>query len=183
MAALDATRVPMTGSGGLIKIAQKEKMHEKNKNGDSDEAEHHCGVKSNRISARSRTEIGAKRRWCTECGISLRLRQLIDPSKHPPERSGGRNARAGKGFGKRGAASFPGKRVATPGRAVPWRFGLSLLLPHRVPSHLNPVRRQVVKGKRWRLLTRWVNLEASGRQMLNELFALNRRVMKAYLLK
>jgi len=44
-------------------------------------------------------------------------------------------------------------------------------------------RRQVVKGKRWLLLTRWVNLDASRRQMLNELFALNRRVMKAYLLK
>jgi transposase len=43
--------------------------------------------------------------------------------------------------------------------------------------------RQVVKGKRWLLLTRWVNLDASRRQMLNELFALNRRVMKAYLLK
>ncbi len=44
-------------------------------------------------------------------------------------------------------------------------------------------RRQVVKGKRWLLMTRWVNLDASRRQMLNELFALNRRVMKAYLLK
>lgn len=44
-------------------------------------------------------------------------------------------------------------------------------------------RRQVVKGKRWLLLTRWVNLDAKRRQMLNELFALNRRVMKAYLLK
>ena len=44
-------------------------------------------------------------------------------------------------------------------------------------------KRQVVKGKRWLLLTRWVNLDASRRQMLNELFVLNRRVMKAYLLK
>ena len=44
-------------------------------------------------------------------------------------------------------------------------------------------KRQVVKGKRWLLLTRWMNLDAPGRQMLNELFALNRRVMKAYLLK
>jgi transposase len=44
-------------------------------------------------------------------------------------------------------------------------------------------KRPVVKGKRWLLLTRWVNLDASRRQMLNELFALNRRVMKAYLLK
>ncbi|MBL8231716.1 MAG: transposase, partial [Bryobacterales bacterium] len=43
--------------------------------------------------------------------------------------------------------------------------------------------RQVVKGKRWLLLTRWVNLEGKRRQMLNELFKLNRRVMKAYLLK
>jgi transposase len=43
--------------------------------------------------------------------------------------------------------------------------------------------RGVVKGKRWLLLTRWVNLDGQKRQQLNELFALNRRVMKAYLLK
>lgn len=43
--------------------------------------------------------------------------------------------------------------------------------------------RAVVKGKRWLLLTRWVNLTAAKRQMLNELFSLNRRLMKAYLMK
>ena len=43
--------------------------------------------------------------------------------------------------------------------------------------------REVVKGKRWLLLTRWVHLTANKRQQLNELFTLNRRVMKAYLLK
>src|SRR6267378_1220409 len=43
--------------------------------------------------------------------------------------------------------------------------------------------RGVVKGKRWLLLTRWTNLDNQKRQQLNELFALNRRVMKAYLLK
>ncbi len=43
--------------------------------------------------------------------------------------------------------------------------------------------RGVVKGKRWLLLTRWTNLDSQKRQQLNELFALNRRVMKAYLLK
>jgi len=43
--------------------------------------------------------------------------------------------------------------------------------------------RDVVKGKRWLLLTRWVNLSNQKRQQLNQLFALNRRVMKAYLLK
>jgi len=42
--------------------------------------------------------------------------------------------------------------------------------------------RGVVKGKRWLLLTRWMNLDSQKRQQLNELFALNRRVMKAYLL-
>jgi len=41
--------------------------------------------------------------------------------------------------------------------------------------------RGVVKGKRWLLLTRWMNLDSQKRQQLNELFALNRRVMKAYL--
>ena len=44
-------------------------------------------------------------------------------------------------------------------------------------------RRGLVKGKRWLLLTRWVNLETNKRQMLNELFAINRKLMKAYLLK
>lgn len=43
--------------------------------------------------------------------------------------------------------------------------------------------RGVVKGKRWLLLTRWVNLTAGKRQELNRLFALNRKVFKAYMLK
>jgi transposase len=43
--------------------------------------------------------------------------------------------------------------------------------------------RQIVKGKRWLLLSRWVHLDAGKRQQLNALFALNRRVFKAYLLK
>ena len=43
--------------------------------------------------------------------------------------------------------------------------------------------RGVVKGKRWLLLTRWMNLDSQKRQQLNELLALNRRVMKAYLLR
>ena len=41
----------------------------------------------------------------------------------------------------------------------------------------------VVKGKRWLLLSRWVNLSTQKKRQLNGLFALNRRVMKAYLLK
>jgi transposase len=41
--------------------------------------------------------------------------------------------------------------------------------------------RGVVKGKRWLLLTRWVHLTMDKRQQLNHLFALNRRLMKAYL--
>ena len=43
--------------------------------------------------------------------------------------------------------------------------------------------RGVVKGKRWLLLSRWVNLTAGKREELNQLFALNRRVCKAYILK
>ena len=43
--------------------------------------------------------------------------------------------------------------------------------------------RGVVKGKRWLLLTRWVHLTVDKRQQLNHLFALNRKIMKAYLLK
>jgi transposase len=43
--------------------------------------------------------------------------------------------------------------------------------------------RKLVKGKRWLLLSRWVNLTPGKRQELNQLFALNRKVFKAYLLK
>jgi transposase len=38
-------------------------------------------------------------------------------------------------------------------------------------------KRAVGKGKRWLVLTRWVNLSESKRQMLNELFSLNRRML------
>ena len=43
--------------------------------------------------------------------------------------------------------------------------------------------RSLVKGKRWLLLTRWVHLNSDKRQQLNQLFSLNRKLMKAYLLK
>lgn len=43
--------------------------------------------------------------------------------------------------------------------------------------------RELVKGKRWLLLSRWVNLSSNKKQMLNELFRMNRKMMKAYLLK
>jgi transposase len=44
-------------------------------------------------------------------------------------------------------------------------------------------KRELVKGKRWLLLTRWVNLTPEQRCTLNEMFALNRKLFKAYLLK
>ena len=43
--------------------------------------------------------------------------------------------------------------------------------------------RGLVKGKRWLLLSRWTNLSGGKRQELNQLFALNRKVFKAYMLK
>jgi transposase len=43
--------------------------------------------------------------------------------------------------------------------------------------------RELIKGKHWLLLTRWVHLNPHKKRQLNELFALNRRVMKDYLLK
>jgi transposase len=43
--------------------------------------------------------------------------------------------------------------------------------------------RQLIKGKHWLLLTRWVHLNTNKRRQLNQLFALNRRVMKACLMK
>jgi transposase len=43
--------------------------------------------------------------------------------------------------------------------------------------------RGLVKGKRWLLLTRWINLSNAKRQELSTLFGLNRRLFKAYLLK
>jgi transposase len=43
--------------------------------------------------------------------------------------------------------------------------------------------RQLIKAKRWLLLTRWVHLNTNKKRQLNQLFAINRRVMKAYPLK
>jgi len=43
--------------------------------------------------------------------------------------------------------------------------------------------RGLVKGKRWLLLTRWLNLAPGQRQELSQLFALNRKLFKGYLLK
>lgn len=44
-------------------------------------------------------------------------------------------------------------------------------------------KRGLVKGKRWLLLSRWINLTPGKRRELNTLFAMNRKLMKAYLLK
>ena len=43
--------------------------------------------------------------------------------------------------------------------------------------------RDVIKGKKWLLLSRWKNLAKNQRGLLNRVFHLNRRVFKAYLLK
>lgn len=43
--------------------------------------------------------------------------------------------------------------------------------------------RDLVRGKRWLLLSRWVNLSGEKRQLLGDLFKLNRKIMKAYLIK
>ena len=43
--------------------------------------------------------------------------------------------------------------------------------------------RAVVRGKRWLFLTRWSNLSRAKRGELNQAFALNRRLFKAYFLK
>ncbi|MGA2648669.1 MAG: ISL3 family transposase [Candidatus Sulfotelmatobacter sp.] len=43
--------------------------------------------------------------------------------------------------------------------------------------------RDLVRGKRWLLLSDWLNLDRGKRRQLNALFALNRRILKAYLLK
>jgi transposase len=44
-------------------------------------------------------------------------------------------------------------------------------------------KRELVKGKRWLLLANWVTLETEQKRLLNELFKVNRRILKAYLLK
>jgi transposase len=43
--------------------------------------------------------------------------------------------------------------------------------------------RDLVRGKRWLLLSSWLHLDRGRRRQLNTLFALNRRMLKAYLLK
>ena len=44
-------------------------------------------------------------------------------------------------------------------------------------------KRGLVKGKRWLLLTRWMNLSTSKKKELNTLFQMNRKLLKAYLLQ
>jgi transposase len=44
-------------------------------------------------------------------------------------------------------------------------------------------KRELIKGKKWLLMSRWRNLSALKRGELNRLFGLNRRIFKAYLLK
>jgi transposase len=44
-------------------------------------------------------------------------------------------------------------------------------------------KRGLIKGKKWLLMSRWMNLTSGQRGELNQLFQLNRRVFKAYLLK
>jgi len=46
-----------------------------------------------------------------------------------------------------------------------------------------PKMRDLIKGEKWLLLSRWKNLAPKQRGILNRLFQLNRRVFKAYLLK
>ena len=46
-----------------------------------------------------------------------------------------------------------------------------------------PKKRGLIKGKKWLLMSRWVNLTEASRGELNRLFQMNRRVFKAYLLK
>jgi transposase len=43
--------------------------------------------------------------------------------------------------------------------------------------------RRFIKGQKYTLLSRWANLSQEGRQSLKQLFAANRRLNKAYLLK
>lgn len=46
-----------------------------------------------------------------------------------------------------------------------------------------PLMRAYGRGKRWLLLRRWENLETEQRDSLRELFAVNRRLFKAYVLR
>ena len=51
-----------------------------------------------------------------------------------------------------------------------------------LPQRRGPAR-DLIRGTRWLLLSRWVPLDRQKKRQLNELFRLNRRGMKAYLLK
>ncbi len=44
-------------------------------------------------------------------------------------------------------------------------------------------KRELIKGKKWLLMSRWKNLTGAKRGELNRLFQLNRKIFKAYLLK
>ena len=41
-------------------------------------------------------------------------------------------------------------------------------------------KREVIKGKKWLLMSRWKNLTGANRGDLNRLFQMNRKVFKAY---
>jgi transposase len=83
--------------------------------------------------------------------------------------------------GGHGAAEG-GDRVRQVSRA-PTRVGRAPR--HAAPGVLPRGRRDgaVGRGKRWLLLRRWANVRGSKRQELLELFAANRRLFKAYVLR
>jgi len=91
------------------------------------QSEQHSGVKSNSIPEARRTRFRAEVEQQSErsdAGVLI-VEQVLGFVKKPrtrlpsPERSGGRMAPAGKGFGERGAASFPVQHVATPAELYP----------------------------------------------------------------
>src|SRR5262245_53760519 len=53
----------------------------------------------------------------------------------------------------------------------------------RSSSARAPRRAALIRGKRWLLLRRWTHLDGAERHTLRDLFALNRRLAKAYVLK
>ena len=70
-------------------------------------------------------------------------------------------------------------------RSILVRFGHRSELAHLTSGNIrkNSPGRDLIKGKKWLLLSRWKNLVARQRGVLNRLFEVNRRVFKAYLLK
>jgi transposase len=126
---------------------------------------------------------------CPDCGVKAEKVPLL-PSKAPFSQrfedavghacESAATSRVARQFGLAANTVRAGPAADGCGRDL---YGQEAEVHHRGERPRDRPARELVKGKRWLLLTRWVHLTAHKKQQPNQLFALNRGVMRAYLLK